>query len=140
MTDDLDMGAILNHYGFEETMKRGVAAGNDLLMICHRVELAAQAGKALEGLPAGELEPALAGVAKFKARMAPPHAFSENAFFTLNSEIWDLRVATLGAERASQRPASRWLMKPSAIRERQELPVQSTSTRFMPCRRSSWCL
>ena len=56
MTDDLDMGAILNHYGFEETMKRGVAAGNDLLMICHRVELAAQAGNALEGLPAGELE------------------------------------------------------------------------------------
>ena len=56
MTDDLDMGAILNHYGFEETMKRGVAAGNDLLMICHRVELAAQAGKALAGLPAGELE------------------------------------------------------------------------------------
>ena len=45
MTDDLDMGAILNHYGFEETMKRGVAAGNDLLMICHRIELAAQAGK-----------------------------------------------------------------------------------------------
>ena len=43
MTDDLDMGAILNHYGFEETMKRGVAAGNDLLMICHRIELAPQA-------------------------------------------------------------------------------------------------
>ncbi|MGC2577349.1 MAG: glycoside hydrolase family 3 N-terminal domain-containing protein [Terrimicrobiaceae bacterium] len=103
MTDDLDMGAILNHYGFEETMKRGVAAGNDLLMICHRVELAAQAGRALEGLPAGELEPALAGVAKFKARLAPPHAFSENAFFALNSEIWDLRVAALGAERASER-------------------------------------
>ena len=43
MTDDLDMGAILNHYGFEETIRKGIAAGNDLLMICHRIELAAQA-------------------------------------------------------------------------------------------------
>jgi beta-N-acetylhexosaminidase len=103
MTDDLDMGAILNHYGFEETMKRGVAAGNDLLMLCHRIELAAQARRVLEGLHAGELEAALAGVAKFKERLAPPHVFSESAFGALDSEVWDLRVATLGAERASQR-------------------------------------
>jgi beta-N-acetylhexosaminidase len=103
MTDDLDMGAILNHYGFEETMKRGVAAGNDLLMICHRIELAAQAKSTLEGLPAVEIEPALAGVAKFKSRLVPPDAFSETAFFALDAEIWDLRVSTLGAQMAAQR-------------------------------------
>ena len=103
MTDDLDMGAILNHYGFEETMKRGVAAGNDLLMICHRIELAAQAKSALEGLPAVEIEPALAGVAKFKSRLVPPDAFSETAFLALDAEIWDLRVSTLGAQKAAQR-------------------------------------
>jgi beta-N-acetylhexosaminidase len=103
MTDDLDMGAILNHYGFEETMKRGVAAGNDLLMICHRIELAAQAKSTLEGLPAVEIEPALAGVAKFKSRLVPPDAFSETAFLALDAEIWDLRVSTLGAQMAAQR-------------------------------------
>ena len=81
MTDDLDMGAILNHYGFEETMKRGVAAGNDLLMICHRIQLATQAKSALESLPAAEIEPALASVAKFKSRLVPPDPFSEAAFF-----------------------------------------------------------
>jgi beta-N-acetylhexosaminidase len=103
MTDDLDMGAILNHYGFDETMKRGIAAGNDLLMICHRIELAAQAKRALESLPAGQIEAALANVAKFKARFAPPEPFSEEAFLDINSEIWDLRVATLGPSKAAQR-------------------------------------
>src|SRR6266478_6431038 len=34
MTDDLDMGAILNEYGLEETIRLAIAAGNDLAMIC----------------------------------------------------------------------------------------------------------
>jgi beta-N-acetylhexosaminidase len=103
MTDDLDMGAILNHYGFEETMKRGIAAGNDLLMICHRIELATEAKGLLEGLPSIEIEPALVSVAKFKSHLAPPDAFSEAAFLALDSEIRDLRVSTLGAQKAAQR-------------------------------------
>jgi beta-N-acetylhexosaminidase len=103
MTDDLDMGAILNHYGFEETIKRGVAAGNDMLMICHRVELATQAKRVLSSLPALKIEPALTSVAKFKSRCAPPDAFSEAAFLALNSEIWDLRVSTLGERKAARR-------------------------------------
>ena len=37
MTDDLDMGAILNEYGLDETIRLAIEAGNDLAMICHRV-------------------------------------------------------------------------------------------------------
>src|SRR5213595_4290537 len=37
MTDDLDVGAILNEYGLEETIRLALAAGNDLAMICHRI-------------------------------------------------------------------------------------------------------
>lgn len=103
MTDDLDMGAILNNYGFEETMRQGIAAGNDLLMICHRMELASQAKGTLESLPTAEIEPALENVAKLKSRLVPPDDFSEAAFHSLDSEIWDLRVSTLGAEKAAQR-------------------------------------
>lgn len=103
MTDDLDMGAILNHYGFDETMRLGLAAGNDMLMICHRVELAAQARKVIEALPTKDIEPALARMAAFKRRLAPPAAFSEDAFRAVDAEVWDLRVATLGAELAAQR-------------------------------------
>lgn len=103
MTDDLDMGAILNHYGFDETMRRGIAAGNDQLMICHRVELAAQAKKVLEALSPAELEPAFQNMARFKTKLAPPTLFSEEAFRAVDSEIWNLRVATLGEEQAGQR-------------------------------------
>ena len=48
-------------------------------MICHRIELAAQAKNVLEGLPAVEIESALASVARFKSRLVPPDAFSEAA-------------------------------------------------------------
>lgn len=102
MTDDLDMGAILNHYGFDDTMRLGLEAGNDLLMICHRIEMAAAARRAIE--PLGSLlDEALANVAAFKARMAPPESFSAEAFRAVDSEVWDLRVATLGEEKARER-------------------------------------
>ncbi len=103
MTDDLDMGAILNHHGFDETMKMGIVAGNDFLMICHRVEMAARAREVLEALPAANLAPALGRVEKFKSRLAPPDAFSEEKFRAIDAEIWELRVATLGLEGAAQR-------------------------------------
>jgi beta-N-acetylhexosaminidase len=35
--------------------------------------------------------------------MQPPHEFSESAFRKIDNEIWELRVATLGEERAKQR-------------------------------------
>ena len=103
MTDDLDMGAILHRYGFEETIKKGIAAGNDLLMICHRIELAAQAKTLLESLPIAAVEPALERMARFKARLVPPDEFSEAAFQALDAEVWDLRVRTLGNEQAARR-------------------------------------
>lgn len=103
MTDDLDMGAILNHYGFDEMIRLGLAAGNDLLMICHRTELAEQAAKVLESCPADQLARAMANLAAFKSRMAPPTPFSEEAFRELDRGVWDLRVATLGEEQAAQR-------------------------------------
>jgi beta-N-acetylhexosaminidase len=42
-------------------------------------------------------------VARFKKQLAPPTDFSEAAFRKIDNEIWDLRVATLGEERARTR-------------------------------------
>jgi beta-N-acetylhexosaminidase len=103
MTDDLDMGAILNTFGWEETIRRAVHAGNHLIMICHRLEAAEDALITLEGMPFGELDHALTGVAEFKARLAPPAPFSETAHRALDQQVWDLRVATLGEELANTR-------------------------------------
>lgn len=103
MTDDLDMGAILNTTSFEDMLALGLAAGNDLLMICHRVDMLGKARDVLERQASSVLAPALARVADFKAKMSPPTSFSLVEFDAVNREIWDLRVATLGEELAREK-------------------------------------
>ncbi len=103
MTDDLDMGAILNHYGFEETMRKAVIAGNDMIMICHRVEMAERAVEAVASLSAAILDQAFANLTAFKNFLVEPDPFSEDAFQLLDAEVWKLRVATLGEELAAAR-------------------------------------
>ncbi len=103
MTDDLDMGAIYNDYTLDETIRLALGAGNDLAMICHRVDAIDQAHAAMAAVPAGRLDAALASVSRFKKRMSPPETFSEAAFRALDGEVWKLRVAVLGEERAAER-------------------------------------
>jgi beta-N-acetylhexosaminidase len=103
MTDDLDMGAILNEYSLEQTIHGAIEAGNDLAMICHRVPEIENAYRILAELPRAEIKRALDSVRRFKKKLAPPAEFSEAAFRKIDSEIWDLRVAVLGEERARQR-------------------------------------
>lgn len=103
MTDDLDMGAILNTTTFDDMLALGLAAGNDLLMICHRYQLLADARAVLEKQPRHLLDAALARVAAFKAKMAPPAPFDLAEFEKINGEIWDLRVAVLGEDLAARR-------------------------------------
>jgi beta-N-acetylhexosaminidase len=103
MTDDLDMGAILNGYGLEETIRLAIGAGNDLAMICHRIPEIENVHRILGTLPRDQIECGLGHVARFKKEMSPPAAFSEAAFRKIDNEIWDLRVAVVGEERAKQR-------------------------------------
>lgn len=103
MTDDLDMGAILNHYSLEETIRLAITAGNDLAMICHRVDALREARAALDRLPAAELDRALRSVAAFKERLAPPDEFSEEEFRLRDAEVYQLRLDTLGPDLAAQR-------------------------------------
>lgn len=103
MTDDLDMGAILNHYGLEETIRLAITAGNDLAMICHRLQCVEEAYGYLQRVPAADLERALASVARFKAGMVKPDVFSEEEFRVRDAEVYQLRGDTLGAEAAASR-------------------------------------
>jgi beta-N-acetylhexosaminidase len=103
MTDDLDMGAILNEYGLEETIRLAIEAGNDWVMICHRVKAIEEVNATLGKLPPAQIQRALESVARTKTRLAPPHEFSEAKFQEIDREIWDLRVAVLGEEEAAKR-------------------------------------
>jgi beta-N-acetylhexosaminidase len=103
MTDDLDMGAILTGYRLEDTIRLAIAAGNDVAMICHRVPEIENVQRILNTLPQDQIDRALENVARFKERLARPDEFSEATFRKVDGEIWDLRVAVLGEERARQR-------------------------------------
>jgi beta-N-acetylhexosaminidase len=100
MTDDLDMGAVLNEVTFEETIQACIEAGNDLAMICHRVELVEKAAEVIATLPDPIIHDALTHIEKAKAKMKAPYDWSMERFEEIDSQIWDLRVDTLGEERA----------------------------------------
>lgn len=103
MTDDLDMGAIYHHHSLEEALGRAVAAGNDMVMICHRTEVMEEAAGVLAKLPGSETEPALARLAAWKKRLSPPEDFSLERFAQLDEAIWRLRVEVMGEEAAARR-------------------------------------
>ncbi len=103
MTDDLDMGAILNEYGLEDTIRFAIEAGNDWVMICHRVASIGEVHSVLGHLPRVQIDRALESVARTKKKLAAPDEFSEARFKEIDGEIWDLRVAVLGEEEAAKR-------------------------------------
>jgi beta-N-acetylhexosaminidase len=69
-------------------------------MICHRIPEIDNVHKILTTLSSDQTNSALGNVARFKKELSPPAAFSEETFRQVDNEIWDLRVATLGDERA----------------------------------------
>jgi len=102
MTDDLDMGAILNEVTFEEAIIQSIIAGNDMAMICHRIEMVEEARKHLEKVPEVDVNLALENIERTKRKMAAPFAWDIDKYNQIDSEIWDLRVATLGEEEAKK--------------------------------------
>jgi beta-N-acetylhexosaminidase len=77
LTDDLDMGAITQRYGRGEDAKRAIEAGNDLALICHRIDTAEEAAKAISTLPDDILEEAEKRVARFRKKLDGPLQWSE---------------------------------------------------------------
>ena len=103
ISDDLDMGAIVGHYGLGESVTRAVEAGNDLVLLCHRPELIPEAAKALEGISAARAAEAEKQIAHLREKLDPPLAFSVETHAALDKKIYQLRVDTLGADAAAMR-------------------------------------
>lgn len=103
MTDDLDMGAVLHEVSFEDTIRYAIQAGNDVAMICHRLELVEEARAHLAKLPHPVLDDALRRIEATKKKLTKPTRWSLDEFDKINREIWDLRVAVLGEEKAKIR-------------------------------------
>jgi beta-N-acetylhexosaminidase len=113
MTDDLDMGAILTGYRLDDTIRLCLDAGNDIMMICHRVPEIETVHGILGTLPPDQIERAQRHVANFKKNLSRPEKFSEGAFQEINEEIAALRTDVVGEEEAGR-----------VVTERQISPVE----------------
>jgi beta-N-acetylhexosaminidase len=113
MTDDLDMGAILTRYRLDDTIRLCLEAGNDIMMLCHRVPEIETVHRILSTLPSDQIERALQHIGDFKKNVSPPQKFSEHAFQQINQEIADLRTAVVGEVEAGK-----------VVTERQISPVE----------------
>ena len=113
MTDDLDMGAILTGYRLDETIRFCVEAGNDIVMLCHRVPEIETVHEILGTLPSDQIERAQQNISEFKKNLSPPYKFSESMFQEINEEIADLRSVVVGEEKSER-----------TVSERQISPVE----------------
>jgi beta-N-acetylhexosaminidase len=113
MTDDLDMGAILTRYRLDDTIRLCLEAGNDMMMLCHRVPEIETVQRILGALPSDQIERAQQHIADFKKNLSPPQTFSETAFQEINQEIAHLRKAVVGKQEADR-----------IVTERQISPVE----------------
>jgi beta-N-acetylhexosaminidase len=113
MTDDLDMGAILTGYRLDDTIRLCLEAGNDIMMLCHRIPEIETVQRILGTLPSDQIERAQQKIGDFKKNLSPPQKFSESAFQEINREIADLRTTVVGEEEAGR-----------VVTERQISPVE----------------
>jgi beta-N-acetylhexosaminidase len=103
ISDDLDMGAIVGHFGLAESVTRAVEAGNDLILLCHRPELIPEAARALAAVSPARAAEAEKHIIHLREKLDPPHPFSPEAHAAIDRKIYQLRVDTIGEEAAAER-------------------------------------
>ena len=102
ITDDLDMGAIVNTYGRGPDAKLAIAAGNDMAMICHQVDTAPTALEHIKELPHATVDDSLRRIEKMKKRLSSPLKFTTDLWDAIDKDIMQLRIDVLGEEQAKE--------------------------------------
>ena len=76
LTDDLDMAAITRRFGRGHDAQLAIAAGNDVALICHRIDTAAAAAAAIAELPGPLLADAWERVERLRDKLHRPLPWS----------------------------------------------------------------
>ena len=93
VTDDLEMGAISKHYQIEEAVLRAFQAGQDMLLICSRADVALRGYDALlqavrdKLIDEERVRVSLRRIAAFKSLIQPPLTFDRARFQQLSHEV-----------------------------------------------------
>ena len=103
LTDDLDMGAIHSRYGRGQDVKLAIEAGNDIALICHRLDTAEIAARAIAELPHWMTEEARDRVERFRRKLHAPLVWSDNKWTETCENLAKLAAALpeIGADGAS---------------------------------------
>ena len=97
LTDDLEMGAIVNNYGIGTAAKMSVQAGNDFVLICNDPDAIFKGFEAvLSAVESGEIlesriDESLERIQTVRTKLQPPLEFSESRLEELSHEIVELK-------------------------------------------------
>lgn len=104
ISDDMEMGALVEMGDFSESCVRALEAGNDMLLVCQTTARVHDAHRALvQAAESGRISPArrkrgLDRIARVKSVLSMPAPFNEGTYTRLQE-----RVATFSAQIASSR-------------------------------------
>ncbi|MDB4429287.1 beta-N-acetylhexosaminidase [Akkermansiaceae bacterium] len=99
LTDDLDMGAIVNHYGRGNDLRLAMEAGVDIPLVCHEMGTLKDAVKELEKLPHGRVDDSLKRIEKARRRIKTPPAFTIERWDSINKKTRELTHEVVGTDR-----------------------------------------
>lgn len=93
ITDDLEMGAIIENYGMGDAAKMAIQAGNDSLLICANKDAVREAFQAVtKAVESGEIsetriDESLGRIAKIKNNLQAPLPFDDSRLKEISEEI-----------------------------------------------------
>ncbi len=99
LTDDLDMGAIVNHYGRGNDLRLAMEAGVDIPLVCHEMSTLKEAVKELEKLPNSRIDDSLKRIEKARRRINRPPTFTVDRWDSINQKMSELTSEVIGTDR-----------------------------------------
>jgi len=99
LTDDLDMGAIVSHYGRGNDLRLALEAGVDIPLVCHDMGGLKEAVKELQKLPPGRIDDSLRRIEKARRRLKLPPSFSPERWDLINERTRELTHEIIDADR-----------------------------------------
>jgi len=97
LTDDLEMGAIVNNYGMGEAVRMAFTAGSDFILICNERKAIIEGFEAMIAafetgqLTAERIDPSLERIFRVREHLKPPLEFDERKLEEISSGIRNLK-------------------------------------------------
>jgi beta-N-acetylhexosaminidase len=96
LTDDLDMGAIVNHYGRGPDIRLALEAGADIALVCHNFANLRDVLPQLDGIDNWDT---LNRIEKVSKRLKHPPKFTQEKWDAVNEKLTDLTREVSGQDR-----------------------------------------